>query len=204
MSSKSVNKILSVAYLNIRGQSGLTLGSLPLGVLEESYKVIGYADDVKPAIICMEEFLLVDQAMLLFENASGCRLHRDPASQKCKFLPLARWRGTLEQADIPCVELRATWTQTRKANCDIIQDRVEKTVRQWKSGKFMPLTMRGWSMNTYCLTKVWFRAHSVDLRLHDITKINSHVKSWVYGRHGIVHSSSAIMNWYSKASTKVK
>ena len=107
-------------------------GSLPLGVLEERYKVIGYADDVKPAITCMEEFLLVDQAMLLFENASGCRLHRDPASQKCKFLPLARWRGTLEQADIPCpymsirdhldmigVELRATWTQTRKAKCDI-------------------------------------------------------------------------------------
>ena len=83
--------------------------------------MIGYADDVKPTITSMEEFLLVDKAMALFENASGCKLHRDPANKKCKFLPLARWRGTLEQDDIPCkymtisdhlemvgVELRAT------------------------------------------------------------------------------------------------
>ena len=95
--------------------------SPPLHPFEERYRVIGYADDVKPAITSMEEFLLVDKAMALFENASGCKLHRDPANKKCKFLPLARWRGTLEQDDIPCkymtisdhlemvgVELRAT------------------------------------------------------------------------------------------------
>ena len=158
-------------YLEKRLQD-ILISSLPLhgpalpgavhpGKLEGRYKVIGYADDIKPAITCMEEFKLVDTAMLLFEQSSGCMLHRDPATQKCKFLPLRRLRGTLEQADIPCpymairdhlvmlgVELRATWNQTRKANCDIIQDRVENTVRQWKSGKFMPLTMRSWSMNT--------------------------------------------------------
>ena len=50
----------------------------------------------------MEEFSLVDRAMHLFETSSGCRLHRDPASKKCKFLPLSRWRGTLQQSDIPC------------------------------------------------------------------------------------------------------
>lgn len=100
--------------------------------VEERYTVIGYADDVKPAITCMEEFGLVDTAMALFEKASGCKLHRDPVTPKCKFLPLARWIGILEQADIPCpymtisddldmlgVELRATWSQTRKANEDI-------------------------------------------------------------------------------------
>ena len=191
-------------YLDKRLQ-GILISSIPLhgpalldhpppGMLEERYKVIGYADDIKPAITTMNEFKLVDTAMLLFEQSSGCKLHRDPATQKCKFLPLGRWRGTLDQADIPCpymtisdhldmlgVELRATWTQTRKANCDIVQDRVEKTVRQWKSGKFMPLTMRGWSMNSYCLPKVWFRAHCVDLRQLDVTKINSNVKSWIYG-----------------------
>ena len=142
-------------------------GLPPLGLVEERYKVIGYADDIKPAITCMQEFKVVDDAMLLFENSSGCQLHRDPSTQKCKFLPLGRWRGTLDQADIPCpymtisdhldmlgVELRATWTQTRKANCDIMQDRVEKTVRQWRSGKFMHLSMRSWSMNSYCLPKV--------------------------------------------------
>ena len=83
-------------------QGPLPFLSPPLRPFEERYKVIGYADDVKPAITTMEEFMLVDKAMALFEKASGCKLHRDPATKKCKFLPLARWRGTLEQDDIPC------------------------------------------------------------------------------------------------------
>ena len=131
--------------------------------------------------------------MALFESESGCKLHRDPASKKCKFLPLARWRGTLEQSDIPCpymtisdhldmlgVELRATWSQTRKANCDIVQSRVSNTCKQWKTGKFMPLSMHSWFVNQYCLPKVWFRTHSVDLRAMDVTSINSSVKGWLY------------------------
>ena len=80
-------------------------------------------------------------SLSLFERASGCRLHRDPASKICKFLPLARWRGTLQQDDIPCpymsiydhlemmgVELKATWSQTRKADGDICQTRVGDTI----------------------------------------------------------------------------
>ena len=168
-------------------------GSLPLAPLEERYTVIGYADDIKPAITCMNEFSLVDRAMFLFEQTSGCCLHRDPASKKCKFLLLARWRVTLEQTDIPCsymtvsdhldmlgVELRATWVQTRKANGDEIQSRVDRTTRQWRSGKFMNLTLRSWSLNSYCLPKVWFRTHCMDLRQQDINKILSSVKSWLY------------------------
>ena len=98
----------------------------------------------------MAEFTVVDKGMQLFENASGCKLHRDPSSKKCKFLPLARWRGTLQQEDIPYaymtisdhlemlgVELRASWMLTRRANGDIVQLRIEKTIRQWKCGKFM-------------------------------------------------------------------
>ena len=68
-------------------------GSPPLGLLEERYKVIGYADDIKPAITCMDEFRLVDTAMHLFENASGCKVHRDPKNMKCKFLPLGMVDG---------------------------------------------------------------------------------------------------------------
>ena len=56
--------------------------SPPLHPHEERYRVIGYADDVKPAITTMEEFMLVDNAMALFESASGCKLHRDPATKK--------------------------------------------------------------------------------------------------------------------------
>ena len=80
----------------------------------------------------------------------------NPTTKKCKFLPLAKWRGSLKQEDIPCsymtlsdhlemigVELRATWAQSRKANGEIVQSRVENTIKLWRSGKFMPLNMRG-------------------------------------------------------------
>ena len=62
-------------------------------------------------------------------------------SKKCKFLPMARWKGTLQQEDIPYaymtisdhmnmlgVELRASWTQTRKANGYMVQSIVESTI----------------------------------------------------------------------------
>ena len=164
----------------------------PLTVTE-FFRLIGYIDDVKPAITTMAEFSLVDHGSLLFEQASGCVLHRDPTSGKVKFLPLGRWRGTLTQEDLPVryialsehldmigVELRATHTQTRKANGDLVQDRVKKIVGPWRGGKFMPLTMRSHSANTYCLSKVWFKSASVDLRSLDISKINTLVKSWLY------------------------
>ena len=131
----------------------------------------------------------------LIEVASGCRLHRDPASQKCKFLPLGKWRQKLKQEDLPdvCqyfvlsdhldmvgVQLRSTWTQTRKANGDIIQERVCNTISPWRAGKFMALTMRPWSVNNFALSKVWFRCGSVDLREGDISAISKSVKSWLY------------------------
>ena len=167
-----------------------------LPVLEERYKLVSYADDLKPAITTMHEFILVNNASALFEAASGCVLHRDPTSNKCKFLPLGKWRKTLQQEDLPVncqylilsdhldmvgVELRATWTQTRKANGDILQERVSKTINPWRAGKFMPLSMRPSSVNSFVLSKVWFRCGSVDLRVADINAINSSVKSWLYG-----------------------
>ena len=78
------------------------------------------------------------------------------------------------------VELRSTWIQTRKSNGLILQTRVENTIRQWKTGKFMELNMRSWSLNQHCLSKVFFRTHSVDLRTQDVKKITSLVKSWLY------------------------
>ena len=74
----------------------------PLPPLELRYKVIGYADDAKPAITSIEEFTKVDKALSLFEQASGCKVHRDPSNIKCKFLPFGKWRTTLKQSDIPC------------------------------------------------------------------------------------------------------
>ena len=141
----------------------------------------------------MEEFTLVDKSLAMFEKASGCKLHRDPQNMKCKFLPLGRWRTSLKQADIPCdymtlsdhldmvgVTLMATWQQTRKINGDALQLKIKNTVGPWKAGKFMPITQRGWSLNSYALSKVWFRTKCIDLRVCDIKKITSTCKSWLY------------------------
>ena len=112
-----------------------TEDSCPPEAVEERYRAISYADDLKPAVTSTDEILLVDAASALFEAASGCKLHRDPASQKCKILPLGKWRTSLKQEDLPpsCsymvisdhldmvgIELRSTLTKTRKANGDII------------------------------------------------------------------------------------
>ena len=42
--------------------------------LDLKYVIVGYCDDVKPAITSMEEFLTVDRAARLFEELSGCKL----------------------------------------------------------------------------------------------------------------------------------
>ena len=78
------------------------------------------------------------------------------------------------------IELRAIWTPTRRANGNIMQSRIENTIRQWKSGKFILLNMRGWSINQYCLSKAWSNTQFVDIRVQDMTKIISLVKSWLY------------------------
>ena len=44
----------------------------------------------------------------------------------------------------------------------------------------MPVTQRGWSLNSYALSKVWFRTKCVDMRSCDIVKITSLCKSWLY------------------------
>ena len=173
---------------------GPSLQGMPaLPKLEQRYTLIGYADDNKPSITSMEEFQIVDSSLAMFERASGCKLHRDPLNKKCKFLPLGKWRNTLKQEDIPCdymtlsdhldmvgVTLMATWAKTRKVNGDALQLKIQNTIRPWKSGKFLPITQRGWSLNCFALSKVWFRARCVDLRVGDIKAITSSCKSWLF------------------------
>ena len=85
-----------------------------------------------------------------------------------------------DHLDMVGVILKATFTRTRKTNSDEIQTRIRNTIGSWKAGKFMPLTQRPWSANTYGLSKAWFRCHSVDLRALDVSAINSMLKSWIY------------------------
>ena len=159
----------------------------------ETYRVIGYIDDVKPAVTSLAEFSLIDEGSCLFEHASGCKLHRDPTSGKVKLLPLGKWKKSLKLDDLPVnyvsisdhldmvgVTLKSTYTQTRQANGDQLVNRVTNTIGPWKGGKFMPLALRAQSVNAYCLSKLWFKCGAIDLKQSDISKITSLVKSWIY------------------------
>ena len=171
-------------------QQGHT-GALP--PQESRYRVQGYLDDCKPAITSMAEFQLVDRACRIFERSSGCRLHRNPDTNKCKILALGRWKGTLQQEDIPLphlkltdhldylgVQLYADYSKTRKANGEALQNKVKVKINSWKSGKFLPLTSRPWSLNSFCPSKLWYRTACIDLRIGDSDTIQSSIKSWLY------------------------
>ena len=186
-------KGIPITSLPVLGPSPEHERSSTVENLRQDFKLIAYADGVKPAISSMQEFYLVDRACSLLEQASGVKLHRNLDSGKVKFLPLGRWRGTLTQEDLPHqyvrlsdfldfvgVELRATFSLTRKANGDILQTRIKNTVGPWKSGRFMPLSQRAFSANCYALSKVWFKCCVVNLRVQDITVITSQIKSWMY------------------------
>ena len=161
--------------------------------VETRYKIIGYIDDIKPAVTSMNEFQIIDRGAALFEGASGCALHRDSLSGKVKLLPLGRWKGSLQQEDLPVnyialsdhldmvgVQLMSTTTKTRKINGDSLTEKVKKIIGSWKGGKFMDLTLRSHSVNTYCLSKVWFKCRSTSLRVGDIDNMNSNIKSWLF------------------------
>ena len=138
----------------------------------ETYKVMGYVDDIKPGITSLEEFSLVDRGSALFEAASGCILL---ISGKVKFLAIGGWKTKgrepgLQKDDIPVpyvalsehldmvgVKLCASYRDTRTLNGNNLQEKIQKVIGLWKSGKFMPLSQRCHSLNTYCLSKVWFK-----------------------------------------------
>ena len=87
----------------------------------------------------MSEFSLIDKVANYFERASGCRLHCDPKTEKCKLLLLGRWIGSLQQGDIPLphlkisdhldmlgVKLTAKYQTTRRMNGEIFVEIVKK------------------------------------------------------------------------------
>ena len=165
----------------------------PLPPLEERFKAVAYCDDVKPAICSIEEFLIADRGASLFEKAAGTLLHRDPSTEKCKFLPLGKWRRELHQELIPTpymrltdtldmvgVQLCSSWASSRRKKGDILREKVSTMMGMWRTGKFMPLSQRPYSVNTYALSKIWFRSSSVNLREGDFAAINASVKKWLY------------------------
>ena len=167
---------------------------LPPKLVEERLTAFGYADDVKNCITSLQELIMVDEETKLFEQASGCELHRDPTSQKVKFLPLGKWRGKLRQNDLPAqcahvsiadhldmlgLPLYATHKKTLKENGDEMQKKCKNTVGPWLIRR-VPLTQRPWSLNTYLYPKLYHRCHAEPLRRTDINEITKQSNRFLY------------------------
>ena len=159
--------------------------------LEERYKLCAYADDVKCGVTSMEEVHTIVAACTLLERAAGVKLHRAVDSGKVKFLPLSGWK-TLTQDDMPYnfimlsdildfigFNLKSSFSKTRKVNCEIIEDKIKKTVGPWKGGKFQHIVERGHSANQYALSKVYFRCSSIPLRAETVKTVHSQVRGWI-------------------------
>ena len=89
----------------------------PLPPSEERFKLMAFCDDMRPAICSLQEFVTCDTGASLFERAAGTKLHRDPSMNKCKFLPLGKWRRCLTQDDIPTPYMRITDTHMLLLSC---------------------------------------------------------------------------------------
>ena len=91
----------------------------------------------------MEEFYIINKGADLFERSSGCCLHRNPKSDKCKILLLGSWIS-LKQDEIPLpflkisqfldmlgVEIHGDYTEYRRKNGDIIVNMVKSKIDMW-------------------------------------------------------------------------
>ena len=91
-----VNPLLQLLESKLQG---ITMYSMPragpiekdqmsIPDLEQTEKLVAYVDDIMPFLTKEEEFYILDICLKLFEQASGCRFHHDPLSQKCTVMPL--------------------------------------------------------------------------------------------------------------------
>ena len=76
-----------------------------------------------------------------------------------------------EHLEMVGVVLKSTFTQTRKTNCDELWERFGNVLGAWKGGKFMPLTQRPWSVNTYALPKIWFAATLLSSEVETLSRL---------------------------------
>ena len=158
----------------------------------EKFKILSYTDDLKPAVTSMEEISLIVEQCRKLERSSGVKLQRDPNSGKCKILPLGSWKTTLLQEMILCdfikitdsldcigVKLCSNFYMTRVKNIEFIVDKVQKITNMWKAGHHMALVDRSHALNSNVLSKVWFRAASIPLRVQDMKSITRAMKGWM-------------------------
>ena len=158
----------------------------------KKFKILSYADDLKPTVTSMEEISPIMEQCRKLEESCGIKLHWDPDSGKCKILPLGTWKSILLQEMILCdfikitdaldcigVKLCSNYYLTRVKNSEIIVEKVQKITNMWKSGHHMALVDRAHALNSNVLSKVWFRSASIPLRIQDTKNIMRAIKSWM-------------------------
>ena len=94
-------------------------------------------------------------------------------------IPLPYLKLTDSQDFLGC-KLYASHQATRSENGKILVKKIQDQINHWKSGKFLSFTSRPWSINSYCLSKIWYRSAVIDLKISDVEKITSAIKSWLY------------------------
>ena len=160
--------------------------------LVTKYIVTSYCDDLKPSINSMEELILVNETMIIFEYSSGCKIHRTALSNKCKFLGLGAYKN-IQQTDLPyeffCVSdhldflgtiLNRTSAKSRTSNGDLALKRVKDTLGPWKVGKFLPMSLRAHMINTWAISKTYHISNIFRLRVGDINLIFSAFKNFLF------------------------
>ena len=153
-------------------------------------KMLGYVDDLKAIVSSKEEFFTVDKALVLFEKASGSKLHRDLSTKKCEILPLGRW-SRWTQADSPLpfmsivdklnflgVILARSPTKTRSANGDVLVSKVKNTIGSFQAGRHSPLVCRPHALNCFIMSKITYKASVINLRSQDLHAIAAAAKRW--------------------------
>ena len=163
----------------------------PPSPVEARLKVFGFVDDVKGVISSMAEFKVLDDALRLFELASGSRLHRDPTTKKCQILTLGKWArwtqnesplnymAIVDQLNFLGVKLARTSTKTRATNGDDLTKKIKSTIGAYKAGRHSALICRPHTTNCYVSSKINYRSSVINLRAQDIQGIQSAVKQWI-------------------------
>ena len=85
-----------------------------------------------------------------------------------------------DHLDMIGVKLTASYQNTRKINGDDMTSKIQAKISSWKSGRFMQLINRPYSINLYCLSKVLFKCSSLSLRSGDCKKINTSIRSFLF------------------------
>ena len=69
------------------------------------------------------------------------------------------------------IKLCSNFYLTRVKNSEFIVEKVQNITNMWKSGRHMALVDRAHALNSNVLSKVWFGASSIPLRVQDIKNI---------------------------------